>query len=135
VGALDLEKTRVLMAHGADVNAKSDDARTPLMIAAGGPAGAPIVRLLLAHGANPNPTRSPARNRRPCWRRLWPAMRKACRRCSKTAPNPKTSADLRWPSAAGADCTKCIDMLVARNLDAMQYTIALGQVAVLNNPG
>ena len=33
--ALDLEKTRVLVAHGADVNAKSGDARTPLMVAAG----------------------------------------------------------------------------------------------------
>ena len=37
--ALDLEKTRVLVAHGADVNAKSDDARTPLMMAAGRPGG------------------------------------------------------------------------------------------------
>jgi hypothetical protein len=37
-------------------------------------------------------------------------------------------------NAAGADCTKCIDLLMARNLDAMQHTIALSQVMVLDNP-
>ena len=45
--ATDLEKTRVLLAHGADVNALSDDLRTPLMIAACRPGAAPIVKLLL----------------------------------------------------------------------------------------
>lgn len=57
--SVDLEKTRVLVGHGADVNAKSDDARTPLMIAAGRPGGAAIVKLLLARGANVNPTSNP----------------------------------------------------------------------------
>ena len=57
--ATDLEKTRVLLAHGADVNARSDDLRTPLMIAAGRSGAAPIVKLLLDHGANPNPTTNP----------------------------------------------------------------------------
>ena len=37
-------------------------------------------------------------------------------------------------NAAGADCTKCVDLLVARNLDAIEYTIALQQVAVLDSP-
>ena len=57
--ALDLEKTRVLLAHGADVNAISEDLRTPLMIAAGLPTGRPIVKLLLEHGAKLNPTKHP----------------------------------------------------------------------------
>jgi len=45
--ATDLEKTRVLLAHDAKVNAISDDQRTPLMIAAILPTGRPIVKLLL----------------------------------------------------------------------------------------
>src|SRR5262249_26875282 len=56
----DLEKTRLLLAHGAEVNARSDYGRTPLMIAAGRPGGAPIVKLLLDSGANPNPPKNPA---------------------------------------------------------------------------
>lgn len=48
----DLEKTRTLIDHGADVNTASADRRTALMIAAGLRVGAPVVRLLLEHGAN-----------------------------------------------------------------------------------
>lgn len=57
--AADLEKTRLLLSAGADVNAKSDDLRTPLMIAARKPGGAATVKLLLEHGANPNPNAKP----------------------------------------------------------------------------
>ena len=58
--ATDLEKTRVLLAHGADVNARSSDMRTPLMIAARRPGNTAAVKLLLEHGANPNPNAHPA---------------------------------------------------------------------------
>src|SRR5215475_10132166 len=57
--ATDLEKTRLLVDHGADVNARSNDFRTPLMIAARSPGGAPIVKYLLQKGANPNPNAKP----------------------------------------------------------------------------
>ena len=57
--ANDLEKTRVLVNHGADVNAKSSDMRTALMIAARGAGNFATVKLLLDHGANVNPTLHP----------------------------------------------------------------------------
>lgn len=50
----DLEKTRLLVEHGADVNARSDDRRTPLMIASGTPGAAAVVKLLLDRGADVN---------------------------------------------------------------------------------
>ena len=58
--ATDLEKTRLLVSHGADVNARSNDMRTPLMIAARRPGNAAVVKLLLERGANPNPNAHPA---------------------------------------------------------------------------
>ena len=58
--ATDLEKTRLLVAHGADVNARSSDMRTPLMIAARRPGNSAAVKFLLDHGANPNPNAHPA---------------------------------------------------------------------------
>ncbi len=50
----DLGKTRLLLDHHADVNAKSEAGRTPLQIAAGLTGGAPVVKLLIEHGANVN---------------------------------------------------------------------------------
>ncbi len=48
----NLDISTELVTHGADVNAKSSDSRTPLMIAAGRYGSAPVVKLLLDHGAN-----------------------------------------------------------------------------------
>jgi ankyrin repeat protein len=48
----DLEKVRLLLDHGAQVDARSADGRTPLIIAAGIPGAAPVVTLLLGRGAN-----------------------------------------------------------------------------------
>jgi ankyrin repeat protein len=133
-GALDLEKTRVLVAHGADVNAKSDDARTPLMVAAGRPGGAPIVKLLLAHGANPNPSSNPDAESSPLLEASLAGDAETMQALLDHGAETKDIGGFALGNAAGADCAKCIDLLVARNLDPMQYTIALGAVAVLDNP-
>ncbi len=50
----DLEKTRLLVDRGAGVNARSDDQRTPLIMASGLAGGAPVVKLLIEHGADIN---------------------------------------------------------------------------------
>ena len=49
----DLERARLLVAHRAEVNARSNNlGRTPLLIAAGMPASVPVLRFLLDHGAD-----------------------------------------------------------------------------------
>ena len=50
----DLEKTRLLLERGAKAEVRSDDSRTPLLIAAGQSGASNVVRLLLDHGANPS---------------------------------------------------------------------------------
>lgn len=50
----NLEIVTELVEHGADVNAKSGDSRTPLMVACGRYGAAPVVKYLLDHGANPS---------------------------------------------------------------------------------
>jgi ankyrin repeat protein/mono/diheme cytochrome c family protein len=49
-----VDTAALLLDRGASVNARSDDGRTPLLIAAGLPDAAPIVKLLLDHGADPS---------------------------------------------------------------------------------
>ena len=48
----DLEKTRLLLERGADVNARSEDSRTALLIAAGRFGSHEVVKLLLDRGAD-----------------------------------------------------------------------------------
>ena len=48
----DFEKARLLVEHGAEVNAMSIDSRTALAIALGNRGSAAVVKLLLDHGAS-----------------------------------------------------------------------------------
>ncbi len=57
--AADLAKTKILIDHKADVNAISDGRRTALMVCRRRVfGGLPIVKLLVEHGANVNPTKN-----------------------------------------------------------------------------
>jgi len=47
----DVDKVRLLLDHGSDLNASSDFGRTPLMLAAAQTGSAPTVKLLLERGA------------------------------------------------------------------------------------
>jgi hypothetical protein len=51
----DTDKMRLLLGSGVNVDARSDDRRTALVIAAGIVGSAPAVTLLLEHGASPSP--------------------------------------------------------------------------------
>src|SRR5260370_1705667 len=53
--ATDLEKTRLLLSHGADVNARSNDMITPLMTPAPPPGNATVIKLRLPPPPNPTP--------------------------------------------------------------------------------
>src|SRR5438876_3347824 len=48
----DLEKVRALLAHGANVNARSETERTPLLVAASYPGTVNVLRLLLDRGGD-----------------------------------------------------------------------------------
>ena len=132
--AVDLEKTRVLVAHGAEVNAKSADARTPLMVAAGRTGGLAIVKLLLEHGANVNPTVNPGAESSPLLEAAMAGEPEILQALLEKGASLKDIGGMALSLAAGADCGRCIDLLAGQKLDAEQYTIALQQVVVLDNP-
>ena len=54
----DVEKMRLLLDAGADANARSDDRRSPILIASGIVGAADAVRLLLEYGGDPFPWRA-----------------------------------------------------------------------------
>ena len=128
-----LDRTRILLDHGADVNASSDEMRTPLLIAAGRPGGAAVVKLLLDRGAKPDPNKKPAGESS--------ALIEAA-----TAGDPET---MQLLIARGADvkaagqsalsmaifnrCPKCLDLLVAGKPGKAAYSGALGETAVLGD--
>jgi ankyrin repeat protein len=131
--ALDLEKTKTLLARGAEVNAKSDDARTPLTVAASRPGNSATVKLLLEHGANPNPTSNPGAESSPLLEASLAGDADSMEALLEKGAEPK-EAGTAIGNAAGADCMKCVDLLLARKIEPLQYTIGLQFVVVLENP-
>ncbi|HEY7181814.1 MAG TPA: ankyrin repeat domain-containing protein [Blastocatellia bacterium] len=129
----DLEKTRLLLAHGAEVNARSDYGRTPLMIAAGRPGGAPIVKLLLDHGANPNPTKNPSSESSPLVQAALAGDAESMQSLLDRGADVKEAGAMALIIAVGMNCSKCVDLIAAKNLDPAAYTIALLQTAALGD--
>lgn len=127
--AMDLEKTRVLIAHGADVNAISEDQRTPLMVAAGIANGRPIVKLLLDHGANLNPTKHPDSESSPLIQAVLAADPETMQFLIDHGADVKASANGALPIAYQQDCLKCADLLMKYDLPPAVYTNALQIVA------
>jgi ankyrin repeat protein len=131
--ATNLEKTRILLAHGAEVNARSDDARTPLMIAAGHPGGTPIIKLLLSHGADPNPTQNPRAENSPLILAALAADPESMQLLIDRGADVKDAGGPALSMAITTDCRKCVDVLVAQNLDKDAYTSALLRAASLSD--
>jgi ankyrin repeat protein len=123
--ARDLEKTRILVAAGADVNAKSDDLRTPLMIAARKPGGAAAVKLLLEHGANPNPNAKPETESSPLIEAVTAGDAESTELLLQHGADGKAAGETGLSMAAATNCMKCLELLAIRVTDKDVYTASL----------
>jgi ankyrin repeat protein len=131
--ANNLEKTQLLVNAGADVNVKSDDLRTPLMIAARKPGGAPIVKLLLEHGANPNPNTKPETESSPLLEAVTVGDADTTELLLQHGANAKAAGETGISMAVQTSCARCVDLLVAQVTDKNVYTGSLQDIAVFGD--
>ncbi len=131
--ARDLDKTRLLLSHGAHVNAKSDDMRTPLMIAARRHGAAPIVKLLLERGANPNPNAKPTTESSPLLEALTAGDDAIVKILVKHGADAKATAEMGLTMAVTMNCQQGLEILAQKITDKTAYTLALQNVAVLGD--
>lgn len=127
--ATNLEKTRLLLDHGAEVNARSNDGRTPLLIAATQAGAAPIVKLLLEHGANPNPPGRGLGDSSPLRDAATAGDPGVMQLLIDHGANVRAAGGGALSGAMEAECAKCIELLT-KGVDAGAYTSALLSVAV-----
>jgi ankyrin repeat protein len=131
--ATDLEKTRVLLDHGVDVNARSSDLRTPLMIAARRPGNTAVVKLLLDRGADPNPNAHPLTESSPLIEAAIAGNAATMELLLGRGADAKAAAQPALTMAITTQCSKCLSLLVAKDLDKAAYSLALPDVAVLGD--
>jgi ankyrin repeat protein len=131
--ATDLEKTRVLLAHKADVNARSNDMRTPLMIAARRPGNSAVVRLLLDRGANPNPNIHPLAESSPLLEAATAGDGAAMELLMARGADVKTVGQMSLEMAVTVRCAKCLALLAGKDLGREAYTMALPNIAVFGD--
>jgi ankyrin repeat protein len=131
--ATDLEKTRVLLHHGAEVNARSSDMRTPLIVAARRPGNASVVKLLLEHGANPNPNLHPATESSPLLEAATAGDAAGMELLLGRGAEVKEAGEPALEMAVTVQCAKCVDLLAARNLSKADYTAALPNISALGD--
>ena len=131
--ARDLEKTRLLVGHGADVNAKSDDMRTPLMIASRRVGNAPVVKLLLDHRANVNPNAKPATESSPLVEALMSGDATIVGMLMRHGADAKSTGDVGFALAVASQCGKCVELLASKQKDKGVYTAALQDTAVFGD--
>ena len=123
--AHDLAKTRVLLEHGANVNAVSDDFRSPLMIAARRPGNVQTVRLLLAHGANMAPNAHPETASSPLLEAATAGDADNLAALLEHGAPLKTDAEQVLTMSAETHCDRCVDLVSAKVTNKAVYTAAL----------
>jgi ankyrin repeat protein len=123
----DAEKMRLLVQHGADVNAKSDELRTPLMIAARHPGMSATLKMLLDKGANPNPNAHPDTESSPLIEAASAPDPESVDLLLKRGANTKGGGQTALSMAAQLRCSRCLELLAARITDKDAYTFALGE--------
>lgn len=123
--AHDFAKARVLIDHGANVNAVSDDFRSPLMIAARRPGNVATVKLLLAHGANMSPNAHPETASSPLLEAATAGDADNVAALLEHGAPLQTDAEQVLTMAAQTHCDRCVDMLAGKISDKRVYTAAL----------
>jgi ankyrin repeat protein len=131
--ATDLEKTRLLVAHGADVNARSSDLRTALMVAARRPGNLATVRFLLDHGANPNPNLHPATESSPLIEAANAGDATMVQLLLSRGAEVKDAGEMTLETAYIVRCSRCADLVMAKGLSKKDYSIALANIAALGD--
>ncbi len=131
--ASDLTKMRLLLDRGADVNARSSDLRTPLMVAARRPGNVAAVKLLLDRGANPNPNPHPLTESSPLVEAATAGDAAIMEMLLAKGADAKAAAQPALTMAVTARCARCLSLLAARDLDRSAYSLALPDVAVLGD--
>jgi len=125
--ANDLDKTRILLAHGAQVNARSNDGRSALAVAATKAGAAPIVKFLLEHGANPDPagpTDTAALHQAAA-----AGDAEVMQLLLDHGAHAKAAGEDTLSAAIETDCKKCIQ-LIEKSFDAKAYSKALVDLSI-----
>ncbi|MDP9050070.1 MAG: ankyrin repeat domain-containing protein [Acidobacteriota bacterium] len=126
----NLEKTQLLLAHGADVNAKSDDLHTPLMIAARKPGNSATVKLLLEHGANANPNPKPENESSPLIEAVTAGDAATTELLLAHGADGKATGETGLSMSVVTSCDKCLEMIAPLVTSKDVYTAALVDIAV-----
>src|SRR5262245_15326522 len=116
----DPGKVRLLLEHGADVRARSEDGRTALHIAAMRNGGSDVVTMLLAHGADPTDRGAGTLPIEIAANAGDPAILDALMHAG-AKPTDGAAA-----TAAFVECVTCIDVLLKGGLDRKSLGLALG---------
>jgi ankyrin repeat protein len=126
----NLEMVSLLVEHGADVNAKSSDSRTPLLVASGRYGAAPVVKYLLDHGANPS-AHSPALvgEMTPLAEAAYAGDETVLRMLVKSGADVKAAGPNPLVFAIVSRCSGCIDLFME---SADKYDLSLQ--ALLDSP-